>query len=84
MIIKTVKLKNFRSYKEEVIIDLNNLTVFVGKNDIGKSTVLEALDIFFNEGKGAIKMDKDDVNKKALSEGDDEIIISIVFPFDQN
>lgn len=79
MKIKTVKLKNFRSYKDEVAIDLNDLTVFVGKNDIGKSTVLEALDIFFNEGRGAIKMDKDDVNKEALSEGDDEIVISVVF-----
>lgn len=79
MKIKTIKLKNFRSYKEEVTIDLNDLTVFVGKNDIGKSTVLEALDIFFNEGKGAIKMDKDDVNKESLSEDDNEIIISVVF-----
>ncbi|MGM5470336.1 ATP-binding protein [Flavobacteriaceae bacterium LMO-SS05] len=80
MKIKTIKLKNFRSYKEEVLINIDDLTVFVGKNDIGKSTVLEALDIFFNEyNKEPIKMDKDDVNKEALKEGNDEIIISVVF-----
>ena len=46
MKISSVKIKNFRSYKEEIEIKFDDLTVFVGKNDIGKSTVLEALDIF--------------------------------------
>jgi len=27
-----LKLKNFRSYKDEVIIDINDLTAFVGEN----------------------------------------------------
>ncbi|MCK9625948.1 MAG: ATP-binding protein [Bacteroidales bacterium] len=79
MKIKTIKIKNFRSYKDEVEIELGNLTAFVGKNDIGKSTVLEALDIFFNDGKGVIKIDKDDVNKQALAAGDTETIISVCF-----
>ena len=51
MKITKIKIKNFRSYKDEVEIELGDLTAFVGKNDIGKSTVLEALDIFFNENK---------------------------------
>lgn len=46
MKIKSVKIKNFRGYKDETKIDFDDLTVFVGKNDIGKSTILEALDIF--------------------------------------
>lgn len=79
MKIKKIKLENFRTYKEEVNIEFNNLTVFVGKNDAGKSTILEALDIFFNEGKGVIKIDKDDVNKKALEEGNNEIKITVIF-----
>ena len=49
--IKTLKVKNFRGYKDETVIDFENFTVFVGKNDVGKSTILEALDIFFNDGK---------------------------------
>ena len=31
MKIKTVKIKNFRSYKDEVEIEFGNLTAFVGK-----------------------------------------------------
>ena len=79
MKIKSVTLKNFRGYKDSVTIQFQDLTVFVGQNDIGKSAVLEALDIFFNDGSGAITMDKGDVNKKALSEGDNEIIIGVEF-----
>lgn len=79
MKILKVKLENFRGYKDETVINFNDLTVFVGKNDIGKSTVLEALDIFFNDGKGVVKIDKDDVNKQAKEEGNLETKITIVF-----
>mgnify|MGYP000859696881 CR=1 FL=1 len=49
MKLKSIVLKNFRSYKKEIRIDLEeNLTAFIGRNDIGKSTILEALEIFFN------------------------------------
>ena len=62
MKIHKVTLTNFRGYKNPTTIDFNDLTVFVGRNDIGKSTVLEALDLFFNDGKGVIKYDDGDVN----------------------
>lgn len=79
MKIKKIKIKNFRSYKDEVEIEFGDLTAFVGKNDIGKSTVLEVLDIFFNDSRGVIKLDKDDINKQALYSGDNEVIISVCF-----
>lgn len=79
MKIKCLKIKNFRGYKGEVKIDFDDFTAFVGKNDIGKSSVLEALDIFFNDGKGIIKQDKDDINKQALVEGDTDIVITACF-----
>lgn len=79
MKIKSMRFKNFRSYREEVFVEFGDLTAFVGKNDIGKSTILEALDIFFNDGKGVIKLDKDDINKQALLEGDNQIVISVCF-----
>ena len=47
MKIKNVAIKNFRGYSDEINSDFEDLTAFVGKNDIGKSTILEALDIFF-------------------------------------
>ncbi len=79
MKLKKVKIKNFRGYKDETTIDIDNLTAFVGKNDVGKSTILEALDIFFNDGSGIVKIEKNDINKMALENGDDEIIISVLF-----
>lgn len=75
MILKKLKLCNFRGYKDEISINFDNLTVLVGKNDIGKSTILEALDIFFNEGSGVVKIDKGDKCKYS----DDDIMISVTF-----
>lgn len=79
MKIEQLVLSNFRSYNDEIIVNFNDLNVFVGKNDIGKSTILEALDIFFNEGKGLIKIEKDDINKNLLAQGNEEIKISVIF-----
>ncbi len=79
MKISQVKISNFRGYKDETTIDFNDLTVFVGKNDVGKSTVLEALDVFFNEGKGVIKLDKEDINKQSIVDGNNNICITVVF-----
>ncbi|NCB41968.1 MAG: DUF2813 domain-containing protein [Clostridia bacterium] len=79
MKLKTLKIKNFRTYKTEITIDFTDLTAFVGKNDIGKSSILEALDIFFNEGKGVAKLDKDDINKHALLDDDTEICFTACF-----
>lgn len=79
MKIKSVIIKNFRSYKNEVFIDFDNLTVLVGRNDIGKSTILEALDMFFNDGGGVVKIDKSDINIDALRNDDNEMMISVCF-----
>lgn len=59
----SVKLKNFRCYREEFKINFSNLTTIIGKNDIGKSTILEALDIFFE--KGIVRLDSNDVHISA-------------------
>ncbi len=50
MIVKKITLENFRGYVNNTLI-LDNLTVIIGKNDVGKSTWLDALEIFFEEGK---------------------------------
>lgn len=55
MRLESVSLKNFRCYKDEVTVTIAELTTFVGKNDIGKSSVLEALEIFFNNDVVAIE-----------------------------
>lgn len=66
MKIVSLTLENFRSYKAPVTISFNDLTVLIGKNDIGKSSVLEALDIFFENR----KIDSDDINIEAKAIGE--------------
>lgn len=79
MRITKLKLSNFRSYREETVILFDDMTAFIGRNDVGKSSILEALYIFFNDGKGAIKIDSGDVNVYAAHEGNKETVISVCF-----
>lgn len=51
MKLRKLKLKNFRCYKEDFEITFKDLTAIIAKNDVGKSTILEALDSFFNSEK---------------------------------
>ncbi len=51
-------IEGFRGYQEPVSIRIDELTTIVGKNDAGKSTILEALEIFFNNK--TVKIDSDD------------------------
>lgn len=63
-------LENFRSYKETTSIEIGDITTIIGKNDIGKSTILEALEIFFNNE--AVKIAPDDAN---IESGDNKVTI---------
>lgn len=56
--IKSITLKNFRSYSGETTVSFEDLTAFVGRNDIGKSTILEALDIFLMMAKALLNWKK--------------------------
>ena len=59
MQLKSITLENFRGYKEPATLLVDNaFTGITGKNDAGKSTVLEALDIFF----GNSSVDREDKN----------------------
>ena len=51
MKIQSVGIKKFRSLKD-VEITFDSVTTLIGPNGTGKSTVLRALDWFFNAGKG--------------------------------
>lgn len=73
MKLKTIYLKNFRCYKDEVCIEFDDLTTFVGKNDIGKSTILEGLEIFFNND--LVKIEPSDAN----IHGDNNVVITCDF-----
>lgn len=71
MRLNKLKLRNFRSYSNEIEFSIDDLNVLIGRNDIGKSSILEALDIFFNG-----KPDKDDLT---VGNGANQIEITCVF-----
>lgn len=50
MKIKRLRVRNFRCYQEEISVDFGDITAFVGKNDVGKSSLMDALDMFLNDG----------------------------------
>ncbi|WP_337941784.1 AAA family ATPase [Parabacteroides sp.] len=64
-LINKINIEYFRSLKSVHIENINHLNIFSGKNDIGKSNILKALDIFFN--KKSISF-IDDFNKERLNE----------------
>ena len=54
MRLKKVGIKNFRGFKNETTIPIDpDITGITGRNDVGKSSVLEVLDIFFEGVRGA-------------------------------
>lgn len=54
----SVSIENFRSYKDRVTVNIGDFTALMGRNDVGKSTVLEALEVFFNNA--LVKIDQSD------------------------
>jgi putative ATP-dependent endonuclease of OLD family len=59
MKLETLRVRNFRCYGDEVSISFADLTALIGRNDAGKSSLMDALDIFLNEG----VPDSDDASK---------------------
>lgn len=84
MKIQKLKLKNLRGFHDEVSIKFDNLTAFVGKNDAGKSTILEALDIFLNDIRSVNTIGHSDFNiniknKSGTEWKEEEISIAVCF-----
>lgn len=74
MKLKRLIIKNFRSYKEKIEIPIDDFTALIGKNDIGKSTILEAMEIFFNNK--LIKLESSDA---CVHNSYKEVVIGCVF-----
>jgi len=79
MKIESIKIENFRAYKEEVI-DFEDYTSFVGPNGVGKSTVFHALNLFFRQNKDCqtdlLKLSANDFHHYDTSK---EIKITVTF-----
>ncbi|MDL1986481.1 MAG: ATP-binding protein [Deltaproteobacteria bacterium] len=49
MKLSKIRVRNFRCYEEEKSVSFEDFTAFVGKNDSGKSSIIDALALFFDE-----------------------------------
>ena len=72
MKLSKVIIENFRSYSHRVELSIEQITAIIGKNDVGKSSILDALDTFFNQGKL-------DVADRNIHSTDNPVIIGRVF-----
>lgn len=80
MQIKEIRLKNFRSYKDEQVIeDLSNVNMFIGPNAAGKSNVIEAFRYLIKllRGQGPQPFPEMVFDRNANS----EIVLSLCFVF---
>ncbi|OEF90210.1 ATP-dependent endonuclease [Vibrio anguillarum] len=79
MKITKLKIENFRSFKEQEV-DISDYSCFIGANSSGKSTVINALNLFFRENKNSqtdlIKLSEDDFHHKNTN---DPIKITVTF-----
>lgn len=78
MKIKSVRIKNFRSFEDQ-IITLDSYTCLVGPNGAGKSTLLNALNVFFCEDSSATPVDSlaaEDFHQKRI---DEPVEITVTF-----
>ncbi len=76
MIVKKLILENFRGYKYVEIPFQDGINIIIGRNDVGKSTILEAMDIFFGSSKVSI-----DFSDRCI-DSDGDIAITTFFKVD--
>ena len=72
MKLKSMTVANFRCYKIPLTMQFNDLTALIGRNDAGKTTLLDALDVFFNDK----ALDKNDASKGGVAKA---VSITCVF-----
>ena len=75
MKIKEIKITNFLSISD-LTIDVNNLLIMIGKNNVGKSNILNAINVFFDFGTRTYSTDY-------FYEKNNEDPITIAITFDQ-
>lgn len=73
--IEKIVIKNFKAYENEEIILNSCNNIFIGENDCGKSTILQALDAFFNSEK---------IDSKLVRNSEEDVIIGVLFNVNSN
>lgn len=72
MKIKSISVKNYRGIKLLENLEIASLTAIVGRNDAGKSTILHAINSFYNDN----KLTEED---RYFGAGEEETVIEIIF-----
>lgn len=71
MKIASLRIENFRAFKDETI-EFDDYTSFVGPNGVGKSTVFHALNLFFRQSKDSqtdlLKLSANDFHHSNINE----------------
>ena len=49
MRLESVRIKGFRCFEKETELSIDDFTAILGRNDVGKSSLLEALQLFFDD-----------------------------------
>lgn len=75
MFLERVIIENYRAFRGRHEIKLDDLTAIIGRNDVGKTSVFDALGVFFND-KGC-KFDPSD--KCVYAKDSDDVRIGCVF-----
>jgi len=79
-VISAVRVRNFRSLRDVRIVDVGKFTVFAGRNGTGKSNILRALNLFFNnQVEEGIQLDLSRDVTRSSSRSRQEVRIAVKF-----
>ena len=71
----SIEIKGLKCYENSDVIPFHDLTVFIGENDAGKSTIFDAIEYFFNNQQPLIDDYREDI---------DSIEIECIFSVTEN
>lgn len=88
MKLSKLKLHNYRCFGDgEQEINIDNMTVFIGNNSVGKTAALSALNCMFSENSGDRVLKRNDFHLPKEKEPEDlesqDLYIETVFSFDE-
>jgi len=79
MKLSSLRLKYFQCYRDSDEIQVYDLTIFIGENDCGKTSILKALELFFNNN----EQPTEDLFLKIGDEQKKKILITCKFIIDE-
>jgi putative ATP-dependent endonuclease of OLD family len=82
MRISKIIVSNYRSLKNIELQDIGDLTVLIGTNSSGKSNILEAIFVFFNEFEPSIERNVGTIDDYVWFDRDSSVPVELKFTFE--